>query len=305
MMIRSRLAAFVVVSTLIVSACGGQDLPVVDLSQGSPLPAVAEGDVEPLRVAVAAILSPESSFAAYSEVGDYLSEQIDRPVELVQRRTYEEINDLVRSGDADVAFVCTAAYVLGHERFGMELLAAPEIGSSTTYRATLIVGVASTADDISDLAGAVFAFTDPWSMTGRVYPTYLVRELGSSTEDFFARTFFTYSHDRAIEAVADGVADAASVDSLVLDAALKQDPELAARIRVIDQSPEFGIPPVVVSPSTPPTQRRLVADALLGMVDDGDGRDVLGSLGFDRFVPIEDQAYDDVRQVLERSGLDL
>jgi phosphonate transport system substrate-binding protein len=76
-----------------------------------------------------------------------------------------------------------------------------------------------------------------------MYPTYVVQQLGSSPEDFFARTFFTYSHDEAIRAVASGVADGAAVDSLVYEYAVARDPSLAEKVRVIHRSPDFGIRP--------------------------------------------------------------
>ncbi len=60
-------------------------------------------------------------------------------MELVLRRTYAEINDLVESGYVDVAFVCTSAYVAGHDKFGMELLVAPQVNGETTYYSLLIV----------------------------------------------------------------------------------------------------------------------------------------------------------------------
>jgi ABC-type phosphate/phosphonate transport system substrate-binding protein len=42
---------------------------------------------------------------------DYLSAKLERPVELVQRRTYTEVNDLIAKEGVDVAFVCTSVYV--------------------------------------------------------------------------------------------------------------------------------------------------------------------------------------------------
>lgn len=147
---------------------------------------------------------PKGTVESYQSLLDYLSAQLHRPVESVQRRTYAEVNDLVESGDVDVAFVCTSAYIAGYDRFGMELLAAPQVNGETVYYSLLIVPVDSPAQTLADLRGKVFAFTDPMSNTGRMYPTFLVNQLGNTPEEFFTRTFFTYSHDDAIRAVADG-----------------------------------------------------------------------------------------------------
>ncbi|HMN15886.1 MAG TPA: PhnD/SsuA/transferrin family substrate-binding protein, partial [Bellilinea sp.] len=191
----------------------------IDLADLRALEPVADEGVIPLRIAIAAVLSPQGTLESYQPLLDYMGEQLNRPIQLIQRRTYQEVNILIEQGEVDVAFVCTGAYVAGSRDFGMELLAVPQVNGETVYHSYLIVAASSAADDLMDLRGATFAFTDPMSMTGFFYPSSLVRTLGNEPETFFSRIFFTYSHDKAINAVASGVADAAAVDSLVYDAA--------------------------------------------------------------------------------------
>lgn len=294
-----------ILSLLLLVSCATQPAPpapVIRLSELEPLPANPSGDVVPLRAAVAAVISPKGTAESYQALLDYLSAKLDRPVELVQRRTYSEVNDLVESGFVDVAFVCTSAYVDGNEKFGMELLAAPQVNGETVYYSLLIVPRDSAAQNMADLRGKVFAFTDPMSNTGRVYPTYLVQQLGSTPEKFFARTFFTYSHDDAIRAVADGLADGAAVDSLVYDFAVARDPSLGQKIRLIHRSPPFGIPPVVVSPNVRPQLKAELQSILLGMADDPQGQKGLQTVGVDKFVLIDDSAYDSARDLLAAVG---
>lgn len=291
---------------LVLSGCAaGVPAPEkarIDLSALEPLPVRFNEGIVPLRVSVAAVVSPRGTAESYQLLLDYLSEALDRPVELVQRRTYQETNDLIEAGDVDVAFVCTSAYIIGHDEFGLELLVGPEVNGENVYHSFLIVPTDSSATSIGDLEGKVFAFTDPISHTGRVYPTYLVQQLDKSPDTFFARTFFTYSHDDAIYAVADGLADGAAVDSLVYDFALERDPSLAERIRVIHQSPPFGSPPVVVSPNVRPQQRALLQEILLTMHEAPDGAAALQALGISRFMQIEDSAYDTARQIAGTVG---
>jgi len=270
----------------------------VDLDNLQPLPTPPDQQAVPLRVAIAAVISPKGTLESYSPFLSYLEAKLNRPIELVQRRTYLEVNDLIEHGEVDLAFVCTSAYVEGHNTFGMELLAAPQVDGKTTYNSYLIVPARSEAQSISDLRGKVFAFTDPISLSGRVYPTYLVHQLGFDPEAFFARTFFTYSHDEAIRAVAGGVADGAAVDSLVYEFALARDPSLAEKVRVIHVSPDFGIPPVVVSPFTRPQVKEELQSLLLDMANDPAARQALASMGVERFVLIDDSAYDGVRALM-------
>ncbi|MBI2975592.1 MAG: phosphate/phosphite/phosphonate ABC transporter substrate-binding protein [Chloroflexi bacterium] len=290
---------------LLFTGCGfpqESTAPVIDLSDLQPLPASSSGETVPLRVAVAAVISPKGTAESYKPLLDYLSGKLDRPVELVQRRTYAEVNDLIESGFVDMAFVCTSAYVDGREGFGMELLAAPQVNGETVYYSLLIVPKDSAAQSMADLRGKVFAFTDPMSNTGRLYPTFLVQQLGSAPDQFFARTFFTYSHDDAIRAVADGLAAGAAVDSLVYDFAVSRDPSLAERVQVIHRSPPFGIPPVVVGPGLRPQLKAELQSVLLAMDDDAEGRKGLEAIGVERFVLIDDSAYASVRDLVAAVG---
>ena len=65
-----------------------------------------------------------------------------------------------------------------------ELLCQPDellaLVSDTVYYSDLIVPAGSEAHTMADLRGHVFAFTDPISSSGRVYPTYLLQQLGET-----------------------------------------------------------------------------------------------------------------------------
>ncbi len=279
-------------------------LPYIDLSRREPLSA-APAKVVPLRLAVAAIISPQGTAESYAALADYLSKKLNRPVELVQRRTYAEVNELIAENAVDLAFVCTSAYILGSDSFGMQLLVAPQVDGQKVYQSVLIVPADSTATSMADLAGATFAFTDPISFSGRTYPTYLLQQLGTTPEVFFNRTFFTYSHDKAIDAVANKLADGAAVDSLVLRYAFENDPTLENKIKIIHTSPSFGIPPVVVSPNQSPYLKSVLRDTLLEMTANAEGLRILEKLGFDGFTILDDSAYDSAREVVVQTGVQL
>lgn len=257
----------------------------------------APNGTQPLRVAIAAVISPKGNVESYSELLDYIGRKMHRPVQLVQRQTYAEVNDLIKSGEVDLGFVCTSAYVAGQREFGMELLVAPQVNGETVYYSLLIVPSDSSARSMADLRGKVFAFTDPMSLTGRVYPTALVKALGESPETFFARIFFTYSHDNAIKAVANKVADGANVDSLVYDFFVARDPSIAQRTRVIHRSAAFGIPPVVVNPRLSPQLKESLRHLLLQMHSDFEGQLILQNLMIERFVVVSEHIYDSAREL--------
>ncbi|MBI2902182.1 MAG: phosphate/phosphite/phosphonate ABC transporter substrate-binding protein [Candidatus Methylomirabilis oxyfera] len=249
----------------------------------------------PVRVAVAPVISPRENFRLYAPLMDYLAEKLDRPVEFLQRPTYSEINDLVRNGHADIAFVCDYAYILGQRDFGMQILAVPQIMGQITYHSLLIVPAESEAQSLENLRRKSFAFSDPLSSSGWLYPAYLLTLKGERPEAFFARTVFTYSHDNTIRAVANRLVDGGAVDSLVYDFMLSQSPDLARSLRVIGKSPAWGNPPVVVHPRIDSSLRERLRQILLSTHQDQAGKRLLANLMIDRFVGLDDTYYRDVR----------
>jgi len=263
----------------------------------------SNSEPRPLHVAVAAIISPKSTYSTYRSLLDYLGKEMNRPAKLVQRSTYAAINELVRVGQVDMAFVCTRAYVEGHDSFGMELLAVPQIHGQTVYHSYIIVSSQTDFYTLSDLRGHSFAFTDPLSNTGHLVPIYLLNQMGENPETFFDRTTFTYSHDNSIHSVAEGVVDAAAVDSLVYDQLVAQDPSIAEKTRIIYRSPPYGAPPVVVPPDIDPGLKQELQQKLLHLHETPEGRQILQRIGVDRFVLPHDSAYDTVRAMMaEVSG---
>jgi phosphonate transport system substrate-binding protein len=294
------LLQLLLVAFLVLTACGQQvTYPRVSLTsdptssgQDSQLPGA-----DPLRVAVAAVLSPKETLVSYQSLLKYLRDGFGRPVELVQRQTYAETNDLIRSGEVDLAFVGSGAFVQGERDFGMELLVMPQVRGETTYNSYIIVPQDSPAQSLADLRGKVFAFTDPLSNSGRLVPIYVLLRMGEQPEKFFARTIYTYSHDNSIKAVAERLVDGAAVDSLVYEYTIAKNPRYLERTRIIYRSPNYGIPPVVVNPKLDSALKAQLRSLLLSLNENERGRAVLADLLIDRFLPPDPKAYDGIREL--------
>jgi len=290
---------------LIVAGCGARpaDGDRIDLDTTVTLPAEpGRTGREPLRVAIAAVISPKETLVHYQELLDYLARKLDRPIQLLQRSTYAEVNELLRAGNVDLAFICTWAYVDGQTQFGMELVAAPQANGEAVYYSYLIVPTAGKAQTLQDLQGGTFAFTDPLSTTGRLVPVYWLWQNGFKPETFFKQTMFTYSHDRAVMAVAEGLVDGAAVDHLVFEAMVKRDPSLAQRVRVIRKSEPIGTPPVAVGPDLDPVLRGTIRELLLQLHEVPEGQRILEHLQIERWVVPPDRAYDPIRGMLRAIG---
>ncbi len=256
----------------------------------------------PLRVAVAAVISARESFKLYSQLLDYLSEHLGRPLEFIQRGTYAEVNDLVRYGECDMAFVCGYAYVQGQRDFGMKILVIPQVKGETVYYSYIIVPKDSGVKKIEDLRGKIFAFSDPLSNSGRLSPTYLLWKMEETPESFFKKFVFTYSHDNSIKSVAEKWVDGAAVDSLVYDYMIAIHPEYSDKTKKIITSSPYGMPPVVVHPQINPQLKHQLQTIFLNMHKDKKGKEILTQLMIDRFVKGDDSDYDSIREMAAKVG---
>jgi len=298
--VRAWLKTSVLLLLLSFLGCGrDSDRPVVDFTKTASIarPAESASDDSPLRIAVGAMASPKESFIYYRKLLDYIGEKLGEKVELVQRKSYGEINDLLGKGQIDFAFICSGPYVAGSEEFGFELLAIPEIRGSHFYQSYLIVNKNSPFEDLADLRNRTFAFTDPDSLTGRLVPTQWILQAHDSPESFFDRIIYTYSHDNSILAVAKGLVDGAAVDGLIWEYYQQANPVWTSRTRVIKKSEPYGIPPVVAARTVSAQNREKVGKLLLEMHLDPAGREILQNLMIDRFVAPEEDWYEGIGKI--------
>jgi len=301
-----RFALLLLVLVILGGCASGRPTRTVRFSSPASqqeVAADASPETKPLRVAAASIISPQETIRSYGLFFAHLEKQVGRPIELLQRKTYEETYDLLRFGTLDLALVCTYVAVKGHDEIGLEVLAAPQVGGKAEYQSFIIVRADKGVGSFLELAGKRFAFTDPLSSSGRLYPLALLREMNADPGTFFASTTYTYSHDNSIKAVVQGVADGAAVDSLVYDQWVRRNPDLAISLKVIDRSPAMPSPPLVASKRLDPALRESFRNAVLSMHETPEGKKILADLGIDRFVPLRMEDYEPVRQIARRAGV--
>lgn len=304
------LAAAVVASLYLITGAGQtQETTRVSLDERVALPPVQQmGDVrqgqqeQVLRVAIAGVISPTRTTEHYQELLHYMGEKLGKEVRLILKPSYAEINDLVKGGRVDLAFVCSLAYCQGYHDFGMELLVAPQMYGNTVYYSYLIVPTDSLAAGLEDLKGRSFAFSDPLSNSGYLAPSYQLSLVDENPTFFFSRYTFTYSHDNSIMAVADRLVDGAAVDSLVYDQLIARDPVIASKTKVIARWGPYGIPPVVVNPNLDPELKQRLRQFFLDLHESPEGQAMLKNLNIDRFVNLTHDAYASIVEMKDKLG---
>jgi phosphonate transport system substrate-binding protein len=274
----------------------------LDERDDSPTGAASKIAIEnpPFRVAIAPIVSPEKSLVMYQGFVEYIAKRLGKTPVPLYRQTYVETNDLVRYGQCDIALVSTYPFIRGEKEFGMQALVVPQVRGATTYQSFILIPQSSNATSLLDLRGKRFASADIASTTGWLFPAIWLMQQGEDPNRFFGEHIISGSHDRSIQAVADGFVDGAAVNGLVYYQIMTETPSMLKRTKIMLKSPSFAIPPVVVNPNIDPDLKKEALSVLLSMHNDVEGKRILDGLQIERFVVPEKGLFDSLRRQVAR-----
>jgi phosphonate transport system substrate-binding protein len=213
--------------------------------------------------------------------------------------------DQVRCGEADFAFLCGLPYVrLRREaRPPVTLVAAPVLEGARyegrpIYFSDVIVPADTPVSAFEELRGRSWGCNGFDSHSGALVVLYHLLRMGEDGS-FFGRVEVSGSHQQSIRRVAAGQVDGSAIDSQVLAVELRNNPELADRIRVIASLGPSTNMPLVACAATCESLREEVGEVVAGLGSDEADRDGLAPGLFSGFVPIDDSAYDDIRRMLD------
>lgn len=230
-----------------------------------------------------------------------LSEGMGRDIDLVQRRTYQEITGALLDGSVDAAWVC--GYPFLQHRKQLSLLGVPVWRGQPRYQSYLIASVGDEATSLEELRGGMHAFSDPDSNSGFLVTASDLARMGETPDSFFARTIFTWGHRNVVRAVAGGLVRSGSVDGYVWEALAAVEPDLVARTRIVSRSEWLGFPPFAAR-----TDRMGDADvtalqrALLAMDRTPAGREALDLLFLDRIAEPDVRLFDGIAARMAELG---
>ncbi|MEZ5832440.1 MAG: PhnD/SsuA/transferrin family substrate-binding protein [Dongiaceae bacterium] len=253
-------------------------------------PMVAAGRAfagSPFRFGLTPVLL-DSDIALLAQMQLYLQEALGMAVDLVKRRTYQEITALLLSGELDAAWICGFPFVQHWDRFA--LVVVPLYHQQPLYQSYLIVPHDRDVATWQDLRGDIHAFSDPDSNSGHLVTWALLAEAGETPSAFFRETIYTYGHRNVVRAVASGLAQSGSVDGYVWDVISHRDPDLASRTRVLRRSELLGFPPVACLTMNQAAPRvQALSAALQATPQSENGRKLLEMLELDGFA-VEDRS---------------
>ena len=255
-------------------------------------PAILRAEV-PIRLGLTPVFL-DNDAEVISRLRLALGQGTGRPIDLVQRRTYQEVTGLLLEGSVDAAWLCGFPF-LQHEE-SLALLGVPIWRRAPLYQSYLIVHADDPAQGLEDLERGTHAFSDPDSNSGWLVTVSDIVRMGARPDTFFDRTLFAYGHRNVARSVAGGLTRSGSIDGYVWEALAQVELALTARTRVISRSEPLGFPPFVTRRDHLGTQAvQSLRRALFGLADSVEGKAALRLLQLDGIEASEPALFDGIR----------
>lgn len=300
------LCALVMIGLACLPGCqAAGNRPYIDLQKTNPPESsVSASDTTAngsgtLRIAVSPTLSQNETINAFREIALYLGDRLGRSAVVLEKKSYSEINVLLANGGADLAFLANGAYNAYSQVDEIEPLVMQVRFGVPYYYSYIIVPKDSKAEKIEDLRGKTFAFTDPMSFSGYLVPVYMLKQIGEKPENLFSNYLFTYSHQKALQAVANKVVDGAAIGSHVYCESAEKKDGLADQVKIIAISEKSGTGPVVVRKSLGAENIQILKEAFLHMHEEASLTDALATVLVDYYVEPDETLYEFPRRIIE------
>ncbi|MBI4866611.1 MAG: phosphate/phosphite/phosphonate ABC transporter substrate-binding protein [Candidatus Wallbacteria bacterium] len=270
MSVRCLIAALVAGIAALAAGCTA--------STQSPIRIVHEAR-RPLWFGTYPFLERAALLEALGPLMEHLSRTLGRTVRVRVASSYNDLDRAIRQGRVDVGWFTPT----GGE---MQRLCRPASPGGRPHRGVIVARKSDGPMTLASLAGKRFLYVDRFSRSGYLYPNRLFSARGIDPLRYFGSIGFAGNHDRVLEQLLSGAADAGAVSDT-----LEHDPRRAqvfeSRIAVIDRTDPIPDDPIVVLATLDEQLKRDLREALLGLSATAGGRQALGrltaSLGVERF----------------------
>jgi len=240
----------------------------------------------------------------YRKLADYLTNKAGIPIRLTVMSRYGEVLQRFRSLHLDGALLNSYTATLALDEMGMEPIVHPvSLAGDALSHGLIFTRRDSGIKQVRDMRGRSFAFVDPATAEGYLFPlAYLQKNGIRNPGSYLGRNFFTGSHASAISAVLDGRADLGAAKEDAYTRQLTKDPALAKELAIIARSEPLPPTTLFLKNDLSPELKQGLTAILLEMPATPEGREVLKAIGALRFERAARKDYDAVRKMAAESG---
>jgi len=260
---------------------------------------------EGLRLAFIPQENPEKLLGDIPTITAWLAKAINQPVKGFVTSDHAAAVEALRNGDADISFMGALPFVLAETEVGAQALLSEVYRGEAQYRGRVFVRRDSDVKRLKDLKGRDIAFADPISESGYLFPLdlFVKAELvaeGTRGGAFFGNIYFAGGYQQAMQAVAEGIVDAAAASQY---ADMLLTPEQQQEVTWIAESQPIPSHVVVARQGLDPGMRAAFIEAMLKL-NKPENRGLLQFLyGPDGYQVADPAAFEPVRRIAKRYGM--
>ena len=192
--------------------------------------------------------------------------------------SYAAVIEAMGAGKVDIGWLATFSYVLAKNKYDVELLLVVQRFGSPFYRGQIMVRTDSGINSLDNLQGKRFAFVDPASTSGHLYPKTLLLSKGLDPKTFFSKTIFAGSHNAVVLSIYKGEVDGGAAYDGSRAAVAKSYPDVFDKIKVLAYTKEIPNDTVSVRKELPADLKVRLRNGLKKISDSPEGSKVLKRL---------------------------
>ena len=168
--------------------------------------------------------------------------------------------------------------MLAHEKCGVEVAAISVRFGLPYYRGQISARADANINRIEDLRGKRFAFVDPASTSGYLFPAAMLKKAGFDPDKFFSQTVFAGSHPNVILAIYRGQVDGGSTFEDARTNVQAQFPDVMAKVKPIAYTNPIPNDTWSLNAKLSPTMKARIKDRLLRIAKTPEGQEALRNL---------------------------
>ena len=269
----------------------------------------------PINMAFVPSADSQKVLATGQPLADMLTAATNLNFKVSVPTAYITVVEAMGSGQVDVGWLAPFAYVLAHDQNGSQVILTSLRQGSKSYRSQIIVRADSGINSIDQLRGKKFAFVDPASASGFLFPNAMLANMGLDYKTFFSDTIFAGGHDKVVIAVYNKQVDGGATFGNSIDTGPPSDartlvtstlPDVMSVVKPIATTDPIPNDTVSVSSKLDPALVKLITDGLLYVQSTPGGQQALKDLyQIDGLAPGNDADYNPLRQAAKVLNLDL
>ncbi len=265
MKIKNILIVLACTAALGLSACGeGANSNVTNTTATNSAAAASK-----IVVALKPDKNPDQMMSERVALQKYLSEKLQRPVEVIIPLSGAVINEGFSNGTIDIGYLSGNDLINARDA---ELLLAGELNGKMTYKSYWLALKDKPYTSVADLKGKPVAFASKTSTSGFVMPLWDLRqkELVSEKadpEEFFGKgnVFYGTGYVSAVERVLNGQSEAAAVSYYVLDENKHLTDEQRAKLKKVAEQGDVPTHIIAIRKAIMGAERDKIKQAILAL----------------------------------------